>query len=106
LDPFTGWPDPEFLLEFDLSACKQILSWHRFALWNCPRTFIFPGKKRTPRMHQQYFQGVAFAPKHEQSCAEGTTLGFPGPIWRRMITATHVPSVLGRSVLAMDSRIE
>src|SRR5438874_1373732 len=64
-DPLPGWPDPQFLLEFDLRACKQLLSWHRFALWNGPRTFIFPGKKRTPRMHQQYFQGVAFAPKHE-----------------------------------------
>src|SRR6266487_382956 len=66
----------KFLLKFDLSAREEIFIGRDFAFWNRPCAFIFSGKERATRMHEQEFQAAGFAAEHQQPRADTTSLRF------------------------------
>jgi hypothetical protein len=66
----------DLFLKFDLSACQQIFSWSRLALWDGPYAVIFAGEEWSARMRQKNFDLILLAPEHDQTGADATSFRF------------------------------
>jgi hypothetical protein len=67
--------DAKLFFEFDLGAREQIFAGRGFAFGNAPRAVVFLRPKRAAGMHEQHFERVVSAPKHEQTGADWRGVG-------------------------------